>query len=691
MQDLIGQTLDEKYKIRKELGRGGMGAVYSAVHLGTKRAVAVKVIVPRFMESAEFVERFRREAEAAGRLHHPNVVDVTDFGFARTPEGLVAYLVMEYLEGCTLGEILEEEKKLPLAWTVDIFEQVCSAVAEAHRQGIIHRDLKPDNIWLEPNQRGGYTAKVLDFGIAKLETQSEEFHSENTEINPAPNVVTQIYPANGDENATKIFHEEKPKTEKTGYETNIISGEEALPETRLSLDLINPANTPLLQFNTVKDFKATEFISTQIETDRKGFYEKSTAELTGVGAIMGTPIYMSPEQCRGERLGTSSDIYSLGVVAYQMLSGKAPFEGNAGSIITGHLRFPPPPLQKRKIPRKVRKVIHNALSKEPLTRPPTAEIFASQLRSYSENIITIFRRALVIFTENFSKLIWFSLLLYFPTILLGAATFFINLLRFDGFFSTDTAARISSVVLSGIKHLNIAAGVAAETLVTGAVAWLVIQYIDAPLRSFRVSRALAALSEKWKQFAWILPLRILINLLVQGDATAFSAPTIFLLSFVDSLVFWSLPCVVMLENLRGFAALKRGWKLTLKAVPTVLAAIALNLFIFSIAGISTVIVVYNVAAFVSQNFFPSVFELPTDEFNRLLEGILTVAVKLTGTILMPFFAVVTALIYLKTRHAGGESMRVLLDEFKETDVLQSNWQKRVRRRIEQSQRSLHNR
>src|SRR5438552_5639498 len=124
------------------------------------------------MQRGEFVERFRREARAAGRLRHPNVVDVTDFGFADTDEGQVAYLVMEYLDGCTLGEILEEEKNLPVGWTLDILEQVCSAVHEAHDQGIIHRDLKPDNIWLEPNQRGGYTVKVLDFGIAKLEEQA---------------------------------------------------------------------------------------------------------------------------------------------------------------------------------------------------------------------------------------------------------------------------------------------------------------------------------------------------------------------------------------------------------------------------------------------------------------------------------------------------------------------------------------
>ncbi|HEX3102407.1 MAG TPA: serine/threonine-protein kinase [Pyrinomonadaceae bacterium] len=153
--DFVGETLDGKYQMTRELGRGGMGTVYLATHLGTERPVAVKIIAPQFMQRTEFVERFRREARAAGRLRHPNVVNVTDFGFAASKCGEVAYLVMEYLDGCTLGEILEEEKNLPVGWTLDILEQVCSAVQEAHEQGIIHRDLKPDNIWLEPNQRGG--------------------------------------------------------------------------------------------------------------------------------------------------------------------------------------------------------------------------------------------------------------------------------------------------------------------------------------------------------------------------------------------------------------------------------------------------------------------------------------------------------------------------------------------------------
>src|ERR1700752_2544381 len=175
LEHYVGQTLDEKYHLEQLLGQGGMGAVYLATHLGTDRYVALKLIAPQFMRTDEFVERFKREARAAGRLRHPNVVDVTDFGFAQVKEGRVAYLVMGYLDGCTLGDILAEERNLPLEWVVDILEQVCSAVHEAHQLGIVHRDLKPDNIWLEPNRLGSYRDKGLDFGIAKLAEPSDPF------------------------------------------------------------------------------------------------------------------------------------------------------------------------------------------------------------------------------------------------------------------------------------------------------------------------------------------------------------------------------------------------------------------------------------------------------------------------------------------------------------------------------------
>src|ERR671918_3165314 len=99
-EQYLGEILDDKYRLERLLGHGGMGAVYLASHLGTDRYVALKLITPQFMRNEEFVARFKREARAAGRLRHPNVVDVTDFGFAKVSTGQVAYLVMEYLDGC---------------------------------------------------------------------------------------------------------------------------------------------------------------------------------------------------------------------------------------------------------------------------------------------------------------------------------------------------------------------------------------------------------------------------------------------------------------------------------------------------------------------------------------------------------------------------------------------------------------
>src|SRR5215207_6182882 len=205
LEAYVGQVLDEKYRLERLLGRGGMGAVYLATHLGTGRYVALKLIAPQFMRNEEFVERFKREARAAGRLRHPNVVDVTDFGFARAGGESVAYLVMEYLDGCTLGDVLAEEGRLPLDWAVDILEQVCSAVHEAHQQGVVHRDLKPDNIWLEPNRLGGYRVKVLDFGIAKLAEAGATLYPESEEVSAAFAADPTIMTAEGGEHEVSSY------------------------------------------------------------------------------------------------------------------------------------------------------------------------------------------------------------------------------------------------------------------------------------------------------------------------------------------------------------------------------------------------------------------------------------------------------------------------------------------------------
>src|SRR5580700_2819772 len=165
---MIGEILDAKYRIDKQLGAGGMGNVYLATHLGTTRVVAVKVIAPKWAEEPQFLARFQREAQACGRLRHPNIVNVTDFGIAKAAGGDMPYLVMEFLDGQTLSDFHKDNPVVPLPVVADLLDQIGLALTEAHRHGIIHRDLKPDNIWMEPNGRGGYTVKVLDFGVAKV-------------------------------------------------------------------------------------------------------------------------------------------------------------------------------------------------------------------------------------------------------------------------------------------------------------------------------------------------------------------------------------------------------------------------------------------------------------------------------------------------------------------------------------------
>ncbi|MBC7900660.1 MAG: serine/threonine protein kinase, partial [Saprospiraceae bacterium] len=475
--DVVGQTLDEKYKIERELGRGGMGTVYLATHLGTERPVAVKIIAPQFMKRPEFVERFRREARAAGRLRHPNVVDVTDFGFSNTTDGQVAYLVMEYLDGCTLGEILEEEKNLPVGWTLDILDQVCSAVHEAHEQGIIHRDLKPDNIWLEPNQRGGYTVKVLDFGIAKLEEHVASAIGDIETFVPAtPTLVSSGKATLAELSQDLTVHESISHTmtaqAAAGNDTavpelgTLILQPEISSETSTSLfppETAGPANQETI---------GTKILSSELNDETsgnagehslaRGLYTQTGtgSDLTRVGAVLGTPLYMSPEQCRGDKLDQRSDVYSLGVIAYQMLSGKTPFSGDFTHVMESHKEVAPPPLAAKNVRRKLKRVIGSAMAKYPEDRPQTAEAFASSLRSRSEGIFGLLRRAAMIYTEHMPKFVMLSAFFHLPMIAITIALIVLNFLKLNGTISSTTAgigigisAFLLTVVTSFCAHL----------------------------------------------------------------------------------------------------------------------------------------------------------------------------------------------------------------------------------------------
>src|SRR5213592_2834556 len=142
---LLGQTLAGKYLIAKLIKRGGMGAIYQGKHVLMDKTVAIKVLRPALAVDDDVVARFSREAKAASRISHPNAVSVTDFGES---ENGIVFLVMEYLEGQTLKELIHTEGRLSLARTAEIVRQVASALDAAHAQGVVHRDLKSDNIML---------------------------------------------------------------------------------------------------------------------------------------------------------------------------------------------------------------------------------------------------------------------------------------------------------------------------------------------------------------------------------------------------------------------------------------------------------------------------------------------------------------------------------------------------------------
>src|SRR5436190_338151 len=737
LSNLVGQTLDSKYQIERELGHGGMGTVYLATHVGTERPVAVKVIAPQYMQRAEFVERFRREARAAGRLRHPNVVEVTDFGFTDIDSGRVAYLVMEYLDGCTLGEILEEEQNLPVGWTLDILEQVCSAVQEAHEQGIIHRDLKPDNIWLEPNQRGGYTVKVLDFGIAKLEAiQPVDTGEHEVRISASPTFAASVNTTFGGSDTTAIHDSISPTMLAEAATLAGITDASTVaiaPKTKKP-SIGSEAKTAIFP-NVEGSIDDQETIGTQIisgaeDTDRSGSNHVTdqtegenlaTKDLTRVGAVLGTPLYMSPEQCSGRKLDARSDIYSLGVIAYQMLSGGTPFKGDFSKVMESHKFLPPPPLKAKKARKKLKRVIASALSKDPDQRPQTAEAFASELRSRSEGIFGLLRRAGMIYTEHMPKFIALSTFFHLPMALFTVILIVSSFLKVSDSIDSTTANVLLGAAGAGLTVI----GSFCAYLIIGTISWIVIQSLAVPLRPIRIRASLKEARRNWKRFAGAGILSFLLSVGI-GIITCG-------IGFLVTSVLWTLLApVVMMENLKGMEALRRSKALVKRSLATSIAAVALTFLIpFLSAGLISFVINITAKAVNSEsskvqkiaNIVHDASLSPEEKAERaaqeasaepkkdetinigfgrgltsknkdmrtrvtdaVLESLLQVLLLPLQIITTSFTSIIIALLYLKTRLAGGESLQDLLSKFEETDRPRKKWQERVRQRLIQSGR-----
>jgi serine/threonine-protein kinase len=276
--NLIGLRLGGKYEIVEPLGSGSMGWVYRARHLELGNSVAVKVMKPEEGPEHRTVERFRREARAVGRLNHPHIVSVIDFG--EDPSGLL-YLITELLHGRPLHHVIHQEAPLEPERAVRLVGQILAALEESHGAGVIHRDLKAENIMLCSPRGGPEFVKVLDFGIARIVDEREQ-------------------------------------------------------------------------------------------------------RLTQRGQFFGTPGYMSPEQIRGEEAGPACDVYAVGVLLFELLTGKLPFDAdNLAGLIHKHLSEAPPRLGDRvsggESLERLQGVVDRALEKDPAARFGSATAFREAL------------------------------------------------------------------------------------------------------------------------------------------------------------------------------------------------------------------------------------------------------------------------------------------------------------------------
>ena len=276
-------VLEGKYQLECRLGQGGMGVVYKARHAYLKTAHAIKIILPDLVgNDPQLVTRFRQEALAAAAIRHQNVVGVSDYGVA---QGTMPFLVMEFVEGESLHDLLDREKKLSPERALEVMSAIAAGVGAAHHQGIVHRDLKPLNVMIcKDKSNMSEAVKILDFGLAKI--------------------------------------------------------------------------------------KSGELLGSFIQ-----------AQTTG---LMGSPYYMAPEQWADEEPDARSDVYSLGVMLYQMLAGDVPFKGGSiPAIMKKHLSDEMPPFSvfDVDIPPQVELVVRHTLEKEPDKRTASVEELVGELRS----------------------------------------------------------------------------------------------------------------------------------------------------------------------------------------------------------------------------------------------------------------------------------------------------------------------
>jgi serine/threonine protein kinase len=637
-----------------------MGAVFRAVHVGTDRTVALKVIVPDRAQDADFLARFAREARACGRLRHPNIVDVTDFGYAEDEGRRLAYLVMEYLDGCSLADVLRDEKALPLVWVVDVLRQVGSALEEAHRAGILHRDLKPDNIWLEPNRRGGYTIKVLDFGLAKLGGREVE-----------------------------------PRPEPSAAQASDSSASETEEEATLARDAAPMSPARLIPADETEE--ATRLRPTPASLPPALAALESDGSETAVGSIVGTPAYMSPEQCRGLPLTPRSDVYSLALIAYRLLSGVLPFSGSAEALLAAHVTKAPRPIGelRRDLSKDAAALVMAGLSKAPEDRPPSAGAFAEMLAARAQTGADFFKEALLLFLEHARAFLSASILGLSPVLLLGLLTA-LNALAFV--YGTVFVPRtVGPGFVVACILMTVGPGM---LLVQGAVVPAVMQAVVAPLqpidvrslqRRFRprlrayVRAVVPILSLFLVTGLWQIPARsLLVSLrpIVHDDNPFVAIPGAVLTGLLPNLPFFAMLALLIARSGSARALPFLGAVAVVEGLPAK-EALARAAQLAKGAGsqravrLLTMGVGAGTGACGGVGFVLLVRRMPPE----VAIGTLALLFALAFVLIGPFFSVVSALNYLRARRALGEPLDKALAEFERAVLPESHWKLAERERV----------
>jgi len=367
---------------------------------------------------------------------------------------------------------------------------------------------------------------------------------------------------------------------------------------------------------------------------------------------------MSPEQCRGDHLDARSDIYSLGVVAYRLLTGEAPFAGSPHDVIELHKTAAPPPVREknRKLPRKMARIVMSALAKDPAERPQSAAGLAAALRASWEGPGHLLRQAFALYSEHFPTFFKIALLGYAPFTVLALLNV-LDVVDGQRFDQTQLMTFAIGVFVTMVITLLFA-----YFFVSAATVPVVLQLTIAPLRAVRIGTAMIALKRRWRVFA--LTSLLVLTLILLGSIL-FVIP-----GLIVALIFGLYAPVAIMEQQGVRGTLRRSRVLSRRALGTVL--------VITLVQFALPVLVWKAAVHTDFTLqFHDDWSPKQFGFNFSMSGP-SALWQLLNVFVTPITAIMASLLYLKTRKAGGESLRDASEQFEALDIPRSKWQQRMR-------------